>query len=171
LVDLRPGVASVSATQATQLSSSRKVTSISISVSTSSSIRGSSLSSSSNSSTVRSTSKEEISTSVKTTRHLAFLPSSQPEQSGSFSARRRSWMFPLWGIRSLGGSLPKEGYSVAASFQHFNKTRSSTTSTRRSWPGLQPWEGEPLGGRGNPGCTRCGSRYISSRILSSKSTI
>jgi hypothetical protein len=44
-----------------------------ISVSTSSNTRGSSLSSSS-SSTVRTTRREEISTSVRTTRHLAFLP-------------------------------------------------------------------------------------------------
>jgi phospholipase/lecithinase/hemolysin len=47
-----------------------KVTSIS--VNTSSSIRGSSLSSSS--STVRTTSREETSTNAKTTRHLTFLP-------------------------------------------------------------------------------------------------
>jgi hypothetical protein len=75
LVDLRPGVAAVPATQATHLSSSSKVnsTSLSISVSTSSSVRGSSLSSNNNS-TVRTTSKEEISTSLRTTRHLAFLP-------------------------------------------------------------------------------------------------
>jgi hypothetical protein len=46
-------------------------------------------------------------------------------------------MFPLWRIRSLGGSLPKEGYSAAASFQHFSKIRSTTASTRRPWPGLQ----------------------------------
>jgi hypothetical protein len=72
-VDLKPGVAVVTATQATHLSSSSKVTRTSISVSTSSSIRGSSLSSRS-SSTVRATSKEEFSTSIRTTRHLAFLP-------------------------------------------------------------------------------------------------
>jgi hypothetical protein len=55
----------------THLSSSSKVTSTSISVSTSSNIRGSSLSSSS--STFRATSKEEISTSARTTSHLAFM--------------------------------------------------------------------------------------------------
>jgi hypothetical protein len=71
LVDLRPGVAAVPATQATHLSSSSKVTSTSINVSTNSGIKDSSLSSSS---TVRTTSREEISTSVKITRHLAFLP-------------------------------------------------------------------------------------------------
>jgi hypothetical protein len=73
LVDLRPGVAAFPATQATHLSSSSKVTSTSISVSTSSSsIRGSFLNNSS--STVRTTHKEEIRTSARTTRHLAFLP-------------------------------------------------------------------------------------------------
>jgi hypothetical protein len=73
LVDVRPGVAVVLATQATHLSDSSKVTSTSISIRTSSSsTRDSFLSSSSN--TVRTTSKEEISTSVRATRHLAFLP-------------------------------------------------------------------------------------------------
>jgi hypothetical protein len=73
-------------------------------------------------------------------------PSNQSEQSGSASGRRRLWMLPLWGTKSLGRSLPKEGNSAADNFQHFSKTRSSTTSTRRSWPGLQPWKGEPPGG-------------------------
>jgi hypothetical protein len=72
LVDLMSGVAVVPATQATHLSSSSKVTNTSISVRTSSSIRGSFLSSSS--STVRTTRKEEIRTSARITRHLAFLP-------------------------------------------------------------------------------------------------
>jgi hypothetical protein len=73
LVDLRLGVVVAPATQATHLSNSSKVTLkvTSISVSTSSSTRGSFLSSSS---TVRTTSREEISTSVRTTRQLAFLP-------------------------------------------------------------------------------------------------
>jgi hypothetical protein len=69
----RPGVAVVPATQATHLSNSSKVTSTSISARTSSSgTRGSFLISSS--STVRTTSREEISISVRATRHLAFLP-------------------------------------------------------------------------------------------------
>jgi hypothetical protein len=78
LVDLRLGVAAITATQATYLNSSSKVTSISlnirlyISVSTSSSTRGISLSS--NNITVRATNKEEIRTSARATRHLAFLP-------------------------------------------------------------------------------------------------
>jgi hypothetical protein len=64
------GVVVVPATQATHPSNSSKVTSISISTST----RGSFLSSSSGSSTVRSPNLEEISTSVRITRQLAFLP-------------------------------------------------------------------------------------------------
>jgi hypothetical protein len=73
-------------------------------------------------------------------------------------------MFPLWGTRSLDESLPEESSSAVASFQHLSKTRSTTTSTRRSSPGLQSWKGEPLGGRSNLGCTGCGSRYVSNRI-------
>jgi hypothetical protein len=73
LVDLRPGVAAVLATQATHLSHLSRVTSTSISVRTnSSSTRGSFLSSSS--STVRITSMEEINISVRATRHPVFLP-------------------------------------------------------------------------------------------------
>jgi hypothetical protein len=71
LVDLRPGVAAVIATQATHLSHSSRVTSTSISVRISSSTRGSFLS---NSSTVRLTSREEINISVRATRHPVFLP-------------------------------------------------------------------------------------------------
>jgi hypothetical protein len=71
-VDLRPGVAVVPATQATHISNSSKVTSTSISVRTNnSSTRGSFLSSSG---TIRTTSREEISISVRATRHLTFLP-------------------------------------------------------------------------------------------------
>jgi hypothetical protein len=71
-VDLRPGVAVILATQATHHNNSSKVTNISVSLSTSTSTRGSFLSSSS--STVRTLSREEISTSVRTTSLLAFLP-------------------------------------------------------------------------------------------------
>jgi hypothetical protein len=74
LVDLRPGVAVVLATQATHLSNSSKVTSTSTSISVRtnrSSTRGSFLSSSS---TVRTTSKEENNTSIRATRQLVFLP-------------------------------------------------------------------------------------------------
>jgi hypothetical protein len=43
-----------------------------------------------------------------------YCPSHQPEQSGSASARRRPWMFPLWGTRSFGESLPEESSSAVA---------------------------------------------------------
>jgi hypothetical protein len=69
------GVAAILATQATHLSHSSKVTSTSTNISvrtSSSSTRGSFLSSSS--STVRTTSKEEINTSVRATRQPVFLP-------------------------------------------------------------------------------------------------
>jgi hypothetical protein len=68
------GVAAVLATQATHLSNSSKVTSTSTSISvrtSSSSTRGSFLISNS---TVRTTSKEEINTSVRVTRQPVFLP-------------------------------------------------------------------------------------------------
>jgi hypothetical protein len=73
-VDLRPGVVVVPATQATHLSNSSQVTSTSTSISVktiSSSTRGSFLSSSS---TIRTTSKEEINTSVRATKQPVFLP-------------------------------------------------------------------------------------------------
>jgi hypothetical protein len=73
LVDLRLGVEAVPSTQASHFNSSSKVTSTSINVSTSiSSIRGSFISSSNNN-TSRTTRKEEIRTSARTTRYLAFL--------------------------------------------------------------------------------------------------
>jgi ribosomal protein L31 len=63
-VDLRSGVATVLATQATHLSHSSRVTSTSTSIS----VRTSS------NSTVRITSREEINISVRATRHPIFLP-------------------------------------------------------------------------------------------------
>jgi hypothetical protein len=83
-------VAAVLATQATHLSHSSKVTSTSISIRTSSSIRGSFLSSSS-SSTVRTTSKEEINTSVRATRQLVFLPQ-QPTRATKQRQRKEEVM-------------------------------------------------------------------------------
>jgi hypothetical protein len=72
-VDPKLGVAVVLATQATHLSNLSKVTSTStsISVRTSSSTRGNFLSSSS---TVRTTSMEEVNTSVRATRQPVYLP-------------------------------------------------------------------------------------------------
>jgi hypothetical protein len=92
--------------QATHPSSSKvilKDTTIIISVSTCISIRGSFLSSS-NSST------------AKTTRHLMpSCPSNQSRQPSISNTRRRPWMFPLWGTRPLGESLPKESSSAVVS--------------------------------------------------------
>jgi hypothetical protein len=73
-VDLKLGVAAILATQATHLSHSSRVTSTSISVRTSSSSTRGSFLSSSSSSTVRTTSKEEINTSIRATRQPVFLP-------------------------------------------------------------------------------------------------
>jgi transposase InsO family protein/predicted aspartyl protease len=71
-MDLKLGVVVVLATQATNLNNSSQVTSTSISARTSrSNTRGSFLSSSS---TVRTTSKEEIDTSIRATRQPVFLP-------------------------------------------------------------------------------------------------
>jgi hypothetical protein len=128
-----------------------------------SSIRGSFLSSSSISSTVRTTSREEVSTSVRTTRHLTFLPcpnnqNNQAEQSSSSISSRRSCKLLLWGTKPLGEALSEEGNLAIANSQPFSKTRSTTTSTRRPWSGLQPWKGEPRGDRSNPGCSGRGSR-------------
>jgi hypothetical protein len=69
-VDLRPGVAAVLDTQATHHSNSSKFTSINVNISTST--RGSFLNS--RSITVRTPNLEEISTNVRTTRQLVFLP-------------------------------------------------------------------------------------------------
>jgi ribosomal protein L31 len=97
-MDLRSEVAVVPATQATHLSNSSKVTSTSTNIS----VRASS-----SSSTVRTTSREEINISVKATRHPAFLPQ-QPTRTAKQRQRKEdSCMFPLWGTKPLGESLPK----------------------------------------------------------------
>jgi hypothetical protein len=159
------GVAVVLATQATHLSHSRKVTSTSTSISvrtTTSSTRGSFLSSSS---TVRTTSKVEINTSVRTTRQPVFLPSNQPEQPSSASARWKSCMFPLWGTRPLGESLPKESSSAAASSQCPSQTECNATRRQQPWAtSCLIWKGESLGGRHSPGHSRSGIRYVFSRV-------
>jgi hypothetical protein len=67
-------------------------------------------------------------------------PSNQSEQPDSPSARMRLRMLPLWRARSLGDAKPKESSSIAASFHHPSKTRSTTTCIRRPWLGLQPWK-------------------------------
>jgi hypothetical protein len=94
-------------------------------------------------------------------------PSNQPEQPSSPSTSKRPHMLLLWRTKPLGEELSKESSSTVASSQYPNKTRSTTASTRRSWSGLQPWKGEPPGGRSNLGCSGRGSRYVSSQIPSS----
>jgi hypothetical protein len=73
-------------------------------------------------------------------------PSNQPEWPSSPSISRRSCMLLLWRTKSVGEELSQESSSAAASSQCPNKTRSTTTSTRSLWSGLQPWKGEPPGG-------------------------
>jgi hypothetical protein len=80
-------------------------------------------------------------------------------------------MLPLWRARSLGDAMPEESSPTAISFQHPSKIGSTTAGITRLWLGLQSWKGEPLRGRSDIGCTRCGSRYVFSRIPSNKSTI
>jgi hypothetical protein len=40
--------------------------------------------------------------------------------------------------------LPEESSTAVANFQQPSKTRSTTASIRRSWPGPQPWKCEPI---------------------------
>jgi hypothetical protein len=61
-------------------------------------------------------------------------------------------MLLLWRTKPLGEELSKESSSAVAISQYPSKTRSATASTRSPWLGLQPWKGEPPGGRSNPGC-------------------
>jgi hypothetical protein len=100
LVDLRPGVAVVLATQATHLNNSSKVTSTSISARTSSSTRGSFLSSIS--STVRTTSREEISISVKATRHLVFLLQQPTRTAKQFQRKEEVVHVSIVGNKTIG---------------------------------------------------------------------
>jgi hypothetical protein len=94
-----PGVAVVPTTQATRLSNSSKVTSTSISVSTTtSSTRCSFLSSS----TVRTTSKEEISTSVKATRHLTFLALKPTKTTKKFKCKKEVALVSTMGNKAIG---------------------------------------------------------------------
>jgi hypothetical protein len=98
-------------------------------------------------------------------------PNTQPEWPSSPRASRRSFMLLLWRTKPLGEELSKESSSVSANSQCPSKTRSAITSTRSPWLGLQPWKGEPPRGQSNLGCSGRGSRYVSSRILPSKSII
>jgi hypothetical protein len=50
-------------------------------------------------------------------------------------------MLLLWRTKPLGEELSKESSLALASSQCPSKTRSTTTSTRWPWLGLQPWKG------------------------------
>jgi hypothetical protein len=88
-------------------------------------------------------------------------PSIQPEQSSSASSRRKSCMFPLWGTRPLGESLPKESSSASASSQCPSQTECNAARRQQPWATSCPvWIGEPLGGRHSPKESRSGTRYV-----------
>jgi hypothetical protein len=92
-------------------------------------------------------------------------PSNQLEQSGSASARRRLHMFPLWGTRPLGESLPKESSSAATSSQCPCQAECIATRRQQLWAASCPVrKGEPPGGRHSPGDPRSGTKYVLSRI-------
>jgi hypothetical protein len=158
------GVADIPATQATHLSSSSKVTSISlsISVSTSSSTRDSSLSS-----TVppEQPARRKFVPAPEQSGTSPSCPSNQPEQPSSSSARRRLRMFPLWGTRPLGESLLKESSSAAVSSQC--PFQAECIAIRRQ----QPWSASCLVRKGklprgshNLGDPRSGTRYVLSQM-------
>jgi hypothetical protein len=110
-------------------------------------------------------------TSGRTNRHLAFLPQQPTRTTRQLQRKEEAVDVFNVGNKVNGESVPEESSLAAASFQHLSKTRSITASTRRPWPGLQPCKGEPLGDRSNLGCTRCGSRYVSSQIPSNKNIV
>jgi hypothetical protein len=92
-------------------------------------------------------------------------PSNQPEQLSSASSRRKSCMFPLWGTRPLGESLPKESSSAAASSQRPSQAECNAARRQQPWATSCPvWKGEPFGGRHSLGDSRSGTRYVFSRV-------
>jgi hypothetical protein len=61
-------------------------------------------------------------------------------------------MFPLWGTRQLGESLPKESSSAAASSQCPSQAECNAARRQQPWATSCPvWKGEPFGGRHSPG--------------------
>jgi hypothetical protein len=90
---------------------------------------------------------------------LSSCPSNQREQ--PTSARRKSCVFPLWGTRPLGESLPKESSSAAASSQCPSQAECNVARRQQPWAASCPVrKGEPLGGRHSPGDSRSGTRYV-----------
>jgi hypothetical protein len=120
-VDRSLGATAAPVTQATHPSSSSKVTLKDISISSAPAAVSEAISS-----VVAAVPLEQPGTSPS-------CPNNQSGQPSSSSARKRPLMFPLWGTRSLGGSLPKESNLAAVSSQCPRKTE--CTSTRRQ----QPW--------------------------------
>jgi hypothetical protein len=140
LVDLSLGAAIAPVSQATHLSSSSRT-----SAHLSGNSRGSTLSISN--STTRIVRQEEVNSRGRISRHLVLLPSNQPEQSSSPSARRSQRMLPLWRARPLSDALSEEGGSAAVRPQCPNEGEYTSARSRQSClDTLQPWETEPFGG-------------------------
>jgi hypothetical protein len=140
LVGLSLGAAIAPVSQATHLSSSRR-----INARLSSNFRGSTLSISSR--IARIVSQEEISSRGRIGRHLVFLPQQLTRAVKQPSARGRKSMFPLWRARPLGDALSKEGSSTAARPYCPSKAECVLARRRQSRPDtLQPWETKPFGG-------------------------
>jgi hypothetical protein len=139
------GVVAVLATQATHLSHSSKVTSISISVRTSrSSTRGSFLNSSS---TVKTTSKEEINTSVRATRQPVFLPQQLTRTIKQCQRKEEVVHVSTVGNKVIGRIIAqrKQLSSSQLSMPHSDRMQCSKEATIMG--NLVPsMKGEPLGG-------------------------
>jgi hypothetical protein len=145
-VDLRLGVAAVLATQATHLSHSSRVTSTSISVRTSSSSTRDISSATAAVPSEQPARRKSIS-ALEQSGSPSSCPSYQLEQSSSTSSRRKSCMFPLWGTRPLGESLPKESSSAAFRSQCPSQTECNAARRQQPWAtSCLVWKGEPLGG-------------------------
>jgi hypothetical protein len=161
-VDLQPGVAVVPATQANHLSNSSKVTSTNISIRTSSRTRGSFLSSSS---TVTTTSREEISTSVRVTRHIAFLPQQPTIRTKQLQRKEEVVHVSIVGNKAIGRIIVQRKQLSSSQLpmpllgrMHYNKEATTVGSL------VPSMEGEPPRGRHSPGDTRSGTRYVLSRV-------
>jgi hypothetical protein len=146
LVDLRPKAAVVPVTHAIHPNNSSKVTlkDTSISVSTSSSIRGSSLSSSSN--TARTTNREEISKSDRTTRHLAFLSQQPIRVNRQHQRREEATDVSTMGNKATGSIIVqrKQPSSSQLSTPQQDKKHHNKHEEAVAWPIIV--KGEPLGG-------------------------
>jgi hypothetical protein len=160
-VDLRLGVAVVLASQETHLSNSSKVTSTSISVRTSnSSTKGSFLTSSS--SIARTTSRQEIITSVRATRHLAFLPQQPIRTTKQLQCKEEVVRVSTVGNKAIGRTIAQRKRLSSSQLPmpqsgRMQCNKEATTVGNLSCPVRK---GEPLGGRHNLGDPRSGTRYV-----------